>query len=589
MARPTVKYTITADDKSKKTVEGIEKRLKSAAKVGMAALATGSVAAAAGIATLSIKAAQAADNVGKLSLQLGISVKHLSELEFVAGQTGVKFETLSMAMQRSTRRIAEAAQGTGEAQTALKELGISAQALNQLDPAAQFEVLAKQLNEVTNEADQVRLAFKLFDSEGVRLLRTIKQTGGNFDELSDKARSLGSVLDGDLAQKGADVVDSMSEIKAAMSGVGNSLLATFGPAIVTAANYLVEFINNARKAAVAVGLLEVRLSQLKIDELNQHWLENNRLIVENEKIVKRSRSSAGKNSAKEKILDLEKQNEAIKKQIALIGVQATEEERINEAKKATLVEGGDTGKSQEASAAEFQRFLDSLLSEEQALVESYARRLQLIEENTKAGSDIQKSLQQQEYARFETALTKHQAKIGKVEAKGAIARKNFEQKTAKQKTAFVVNELANMTAGVAQHSRTMFKINKIAGIANAVINTARGVTMALASYPPPISFAMAAAQAAAGYVQIQAIKNTQFGGGGGGTTPSVAGSAPTINSIPVETAPVIEELSTTQDSIINISFNPGITDSEAVRTFITEDLSEALRDGAGLDVRVIAQ
>ena len=189
MARPTVKYTITADDKSKKTVEGIEKRLKSAAKVGMAALATGSVAAAAGIATLSIKAAQAADNVGKLSLQLGISVKHLSELEFVAGQTGVKFETLSMAMQRSTRRIAEAAQGTGEAQTALKELGISAQALNQLDPAAQFEVLAKQLNEVTNEADQVRLAFKLFDSEGVRLLRTIKQTGGNFDELSDKARS----------------------------------------------------------------------------------------------------------------------------------------------------------------------------------------------------------------------------------------------------------------------------------------------------------------------------------------------------------------------------------------------------------------
>ena len=41
--------------------------------------------------------------------------------------------------------------------------------------------------------------------------------------------------------------------------------------------------------------------------------------------------------------------------------------------------------------------------------------------------------------------------------------------------------------------------------------------------------------------------------------------------------------------MINISFNPGISDSEAVRNFITEDLSEALRDGAGIDVRVVAQ
>lgn len=593
MAKPNVRYEITAEDKSKRVVESVESRLKSAAKIGATALATASVAAAAGIATMATRAAQAADNVGKLSTQLGISVKSLSQFEYIAGQTGVKFDTLTMALQRSTRRIAEAAQGTGEAQTALKELGISAEKLNQLDPAAQFEVLAKQLSQVTNEADQVRLAFKLFDSEGVRLLRTIKETGGNFDELNEKARSLGAVIDTDLTQKGADVNDSMADVKAALSGVGNSILATFGPAVVSAATGLVDFINKARLAAESIGLLDKRLTQLSLKELNQQWLENNRAIVENERLLKNKEGLGFSGDAeREGIKVLEEQNTKIREQIALLKEQAPEAEKVALLKAGAVTGQVNTGK-QENSDAEYQRYLDSLLSEEEALYASYARRIQIIEENTKSGSEIQANLKRQEYARLETDLTKHQAKLGSIEAQGAIARRNFEKKTAAQKTAFVINELANMTAGVAQHSKTMFRINKIAGIANAIINTARGVTMALASYPPPISFAMAAAQAAAGFAQISAIRSTTFGGGGGGTTPSSAGSAPTINSIPVETptetAPVIENLSQPRDSVINISFNPGITDTEAVRTFITEDLSEALRDGAGLDVRVVAQ
>jgi hypothetical protein len=57
-----------------------------------------------------------------------------------------------------------------------------------------------------------------------------------------------------------------------------------------------------------------------------------------------------------------------------------------------------------------------------------------------------------------------------------------------------------------------------------VINTSQGITQALAAYPPPLSFAMAALQGAAGIAQIQAIKSTSFGGGG--SAPSVAGAGP---------------------------------------------------------------
>jgi hypothetical protein len=71
----------------------------------------------------------------------------------------------------------------------------------------------------------------------------------------------------------------------------------------------------------------------------------------------------------------------------------------------------------------------------------------------------------------------------------------------------------------------LFEDNKGVAIAQALINTAQGVTAALAQYPPPLSFAMAAAQAAAGAAQIATIKSTKPGSGGSAKRPSVGGGS----------------------------------------------------------------
>ena len=120
-----------------------------------------------------------------------------------------------------------------------------------------------------------------------------------------------------------------------------------------------------------------------------------------------------------------------------------------------------------------------------------------------------------------------------IEQKGLNASEKFSALSASNKTKFVLAEASRLTQGVAQSNKTLFKINKISAIANAVINTAQGVTRTLADYPFPINIALAALTAAAGIAQIQAIRSTQFTGGGGGTTPSAAGSVPTINDRPV--------------------------------------------------------
>lgn len=110
---------------------------------------------------------------------------------------------------------------------------------------------------------------------------------------------------------------------------------------------------------------------------------------------------------------------------------------------------------------------------------------------------------------------------------GLEARTRFQQMSLGQQTQHVFGQLEQMTRGVAQHNKALFRVNQVAGVANAIVNTAQGVTKALAAYPPPLSFAMAAAQAAAGAAQIMAIKNASFSGGGGGSAkaPSTVASS----------------------------------------------------------------
>jgi len=88
-----------------------------------------------------------------------------------------------------------------------------------------------------------------------------------------------------------------------------------------------------------------------------------------------------------------------------------------------------------------------------------------------------------------------------------------------------MTERANesMLSSTANFLDTMFANNKTAATASALINTYQGITKALASYPPPYSYAMAAMQAAMGFAQVRSIQSTSKNSSGGGA--SVAGGA----------------------------------------------------------------
>lgn len=130
----------------------------------------------------------------------------------------------------------------------------------------------------------------------------------------------------------------------------------------------------------------------------------------------------------------------------------------------------------------------------------------------------------EEYQALREALeAEHGERMAAIREANMTDLERFQASSWQAQVGIVSGALAEMTAGVAQHSKKMFELNKAAGIANAIVSTYAGVAKALEAYPPPLSFAMAAAQAAAGFAQVQAIKAQQFGGGGG-AAPSLAGS-----------------------------------------------------------------
>jgi hypothetical protein len=159
------------------------------------------------------------ENTIDVADKIGESATELSGLREAARLTSVSANTLDMALQRMTRRISEAANGTGEARAALRELGLDAGRLNRIGPAAAFRELADAINKVQNPADRLRLAFKLFDSEGAELVRTLALGSDELARIAQEALAAGKAMDAVEVQRVRDVAEAAKELSGAWSDV----------------------------------------------------------------------------------------------------------------------------------------------------------------------------------------------------------------------------------------------------------------------------------------------------------------------------------------------------------------------------------
>ena len=141
------------------------------------------------------KELQELDAIAKQARLLGLTTDQLITLRPAATQaSGMIDSQLDMALQRMTRNISLAAVGMGEAQKVLEELGLNAEELNRIGPWQAFLQIADAMEGVSNAQDKLRIGQKLFDSEGAKLVNTLKAGRDGIEEFREQAEEAGLLV-----------------------------------------------------------------------------------------------------------------------------------------------------------------------------------------------------------------------------------------------------------------------------------------------------------------------------------------------------------------------------------------------------------
>jgi hypothetical protein len=216
------------------------------------------------------------DELAKTSQKLGVATEQLASLQFAAARTGVEVRTFNMGLQRMVRRIAEAAAGTGEAQEAIRQLGLDAAKLAKLSPDEAFRALAAAMGQVESQGERVRLSFKLFDSEGVALVNTLALGAAGLAKMEKAAKRIGVMFSGAELKKLEDFNDSAKDLKDAFTALGTAIMIKLAPGLKRLVDRTVKMVAALRvmnkdtlrtvidwaKWAVAVGTVVVLLPRL---------------------------------------------------------------------------------------------------------------------------------------------------------------------------------------------------------------------------------------------------------------------------------------------------------------------------------------
>lgn len=205
----------------------------------------GATAAAGGLFALVKSSASVADHLAKTADKLGVGIEELQRMRYAADLSGVSTEKFDMSLQRFTRRAAEAAAGTGVAKDALNALGIELTDSNgKLRPAETLlGEVADKMAQIEDPAKRVRLAFALFDSDGVSMVNMLKNGSAAMKEAGKEAEQLGLITE-EQARASEVFNDNFARLTRVITHLGhviaNDLMPYFNDGIVALKGFLLE-------------------------------------------------------------------------------------------------------------------------------------------------------------------------------------------------------------------------------------------------------------------------------------------------------------------------------------------------------------
>lgn len=227
-----IRIEIKALDRSRAALKGVAAGLKSVAAAALsmrtALVAAGAVA---GMGFLIRQSLNATDSLAKTANRIGTTTAELSKLQYAGEIAGMSIEQTNMALQRFSRRTAEAARGTGEAQGALRELGLDAVTLSQMPLSQAMLDLSDSMSAVENQTQLLRIAVKLFDTEGAGMVNMLNQGSEALARMYREATNLGIVMSQNVAVNVERTQDAITRLGFLFRGMRDQIVGALAPAI----------------------------------------------------------------------------------------------------------------------------------------------------------------------------------------------------------------------------------------------------------------------------------------------------------------------------------------------------------------------
>lgn len=252
MADQSAKVVITAQNATAPGIRGVQRDLQGLQKQaqsltgslkGMAGALGISVGVSAGITALKsfvTSTIELNDALANTANKTGMTVEELSALQYAAKQADVEFGTLSAALVKFNRGIAEANTGNKSAASAFTQLGISLSTVKALKPDELFLLAAQRISELGSEAERTKAEVDLFGRSGADLDPLFTGGAEGINRAKEAAKQLGVVISTDANKRVTEFGDRVDQLKSKWSSFSTTLLGSAAPAIVRALNQIEE-------------------------------------------------------------------------------------------------------------------------------------------------------------------------------------------------------------------------------------------------------------------------------------------------------------------------------------------------------------
>lgn len=200
------------------------------------AAAAAAAAFAAGAAAMIRSGLQVIDNQAKLAQSLGTTVESIQVLERAGDLAGVSMGEIEQATIQLTRRLSQAAAGTGAAVGALERLRLTSQELQRLPLDQRIAAIQEALARYVPEAERAAIASQLFgDRAALTFLRIDTAT---LRTATQDVRDFGVVVSEQDADQIERTNDAISRLGLIWRGLSNQLAVAAAPALEAVADAL---------------------------------------------------------------------------------------------------------------------------------------------------------------------------------------------------------------------------------------------------------------------------------------------------------------------------------------------------------------